>query len=62
VSSADTVKVVINDEQQYAIWPARRENPAGWQDTGCSGTLEACESYVSESWTDMRPSSLRGEP
>lgn len=23
--------VVINEEEQYSIWPARREVPAGWR-------------------------------
>lgn len=63
VSSADDiVKVVVNDEQQYALWPAHRDNPPGWRDAGCAGTREVCTAYVAEVWTDMRPTSLRGEP
>lgn len=52
-------KVVINDEEQYSIWPAERENPAGWRDAGKSGTKEECLAYIEEVWTDMRPLSLR---
>lgn len=53
------VKVVINDEEQYSIWPADRDNPIGWHDAGKSGTKEECLAYIKEVWTDMRPLSLR---
>lgn len=56
----DTVyKVVINDEEQYSIWPADRENPIGWHDAGKSGTKQECLAWIQEVWTDMRPKSLR---
>jgi MbtH protein len=52
-------KVVVNHEEQYSIWPVERENPAGWQDAGKSGSKEDCLAYIKEVWTDMRPLSLR---
>jgi MbtH protein len=52
-------KVVVNQEEQYSIWPADRDNPLGWRDTGKSGTKAECLAYVKEVWTDMRPLSLR---
>lgn len=52
-------KVVVNDEEQYSIWPADRENPLGWRDAGFSGLKRACLDYIQEIWTDMRPLSLR---
>jgi MbtH protein len=52
-------KVVINHEEQYSIWPADRENPAGWFDVGKSGLKADCLAYIKEVWTDMRPLSLR---
>ena len=51
--------VVMNDEEQYSIWPADREPPAGWQRTGVSGPEAACLAHIDEVWTDMRPKSLR---
>jgi MbtH protein len=54
-----TYKVVINDEDQYSIWPAARDNPPGWRDAGKSGTRAECLAHINESWTDMRPLSLR---
>ena len=52
-------KVVINHEEQYSIWPADRENPAGWRDAGKVGSKTECLAYIGEVWTDMRPLSLR---
>lgn len=56
----DTIyKAVVNDEEQYSIWPADRENPLGWRDAGTTGTKTECLDYIKEVWTDMRPLSLR---
>lgn len=52
-------KVVVNDEEQYSIWPADRETPRGWRDAGKSGIKPECLEYIKEVWTDMRPLSLR---
>jgi MbtH protein len=52
-------KVVVNHEEQYSIWPAERENPAGWRDAGKSGPKQECLAYINGVWTDMRPLSLR---
>jgi MbtH protein len=54
-----TYKVVVNHEEQYSIWPAERENPAGWRDAGKVGLKQECLAYIEEVWTDMRPLSLR---
>jgi len=52
-------KVVINHEEQYSIWPAERESPAGWNEVGITGTKETCLAYINDVWVDMRPLSLR---
>jgi MbtH protein len=54
-----THKVVRNDEEQYSLWPAGRENPPGWYDAGFSGTEQQCLDQVDKVWTDLRPASLR---
>lgn len=51
--------VVLNDEEQYSIWPTSREIPMGWRADGTRGTREECLSHIDEIWTDMRPASLR---
>ena len=52
-------RVVVNDEEQYSIWFADREQPAGWNLAGKEGPKEECLAYIEEVWTDMRPKSLR---
>ena len=52
-------KVVVNDEEQYSIWPLDRETPAGWRDEGTQGSKAECLDHIEEIWTDMRPRSLR---
>ena len=51
--------VVRNAEEQYSIWPAGRDVPAGWDPDGTVGTKDACLAHIAEVWTDMRPLSLR---
>ncbi|MFV2086259.1 MbtH family protein [Micromonospora sp. LOL_021] len=51
--------VVVNDEEQYSIWWADRQPPAGWRQTGFQGSRADCLAHVDEVWTDMRPRSLR---
>lgn len=52
-------QVVVNHEEQYALWPAARELPAGWRAEGTAGTKQACLDRIAAVWTDMRPLSLR---
>jgi MbtH protein len=54
-----TYKVVVNHEEQYSIWFADRDTPAGWREVGKSGTKAECLAHIKEVWTDMRPLSLR---
>ncbi|WP_055524411.1 MbtH family protein [Streptomyces graminilatus] len=51
-------QVLVNDEGQYSIHPARLSPPAGWRGAGFTGTESACTEFVDEVWTDMRPQSL----
>ncbi len=56
---ARTYRVVVNEEEQYSIWLDDRENPLGWKDAGKSGGKAECLAYIKQTWTDMRPLSLR---
>ena len=58
-NTATIYRVVVNDEAQYSILPADRENPPGWHDAGKQGDKQDCLRFVDEVWTDMRPLSLR---
>ncbi len=51
--------VLINDEEQYGLFPAVIAVPGGWRTAGFTGTEAECTRYVDEQWIDMRPLSLR---
>ncbi|GII96972.1 MbtH family protein [Sinosporangium siamense] len=53
--------VVINDEEQYSIWPEGREIPPGWHPCGDYASERECLDFIEQAWTDMRPRSLREE-
>ncbi|RZU53358.1 MbtH protein [Krasilnikovia cinnamomea] len=55
----ETFTVLINDEEQYSIWPTDLDVPAGWRPVGVTGTQEQCVAHIDEVWTDIRPKSLR---
>jgi MbtH protein len=54
-----TYKVVVNQEEQYSIWPTEKQNPPGWMDAGKIGSKTECLAHIKEVWSDMRPLSLR---
>ena len=54
-----TFRVVVNDEDQHAIWPDFKEIPKGWHEAGCRGSRADCMAFIEDNWTDMRPASLR---
>jgi MbtH protein len=54
-----TFEVVINQEEQYSIWPSYKALPDGWMTVGVSGDKSTCLAYIDKTWTDMRPLSLR---
>lgn len=51
--------VVVNQEEQYSIWPAGKEIPAGWKLASFNGTKEQCLEFIKGVWIDMRPLSLQ---
>lgn len=53
-------RVILNDEEQYTIWPTYRpELPLGWRAEGTQGSKDECLAHIKIIWTDMRPLSLR---
>jgi MbtH protein len=53
-------RVIVNDEEQYTIWPAyKTELPLGWRADGTQGGKDECLAHIKTVWTDMRPLSLR---
>jgi MbtH protein len=58
-SEDTTFRVVVNHEEQYSIWPDYLDVPNGWREVGVTGKKQHCLDYIKETWTDMRPASLR---
>nr|WP_308409578.1 MbtH family NRPS accessory protein [Streptomyces sp. A3M-1-3] len=54
-----TYQVLVNHEEQYALYPAVRALPDGWTPAGFTGTEDECAAHVDAHWTDTRPLSLR---
>ncbi|MCT7356109.1 MbtH family protein [Streptomyces sp. 15-116A] len=52
-------QVLINHEEQYALYPVGRELPGGWTPAGFSGTEDECVAHVDARWNDTRPRSVR---
>ncbi len=57
--AGEAYTAVVNDEEQYSIWPAGRTIPAGWREAGKSGSKDECLAWIATVWTDMRPLSVR---
>ena len=53
--------VVVNDEEQYSVWPQNTALPVGWKTVGMQGSKEHCLAEIKTLWTDMRPLSLRDQ-
>ncbi|MGH3217116.1 MAG: MbtH family protein [Streptosporangiaceae bacterium] len=54
-----TFMVLVNDEDQHSLWPAKLPVPAGWHVGHGTDSRQACLDYVEASWTDIRPRSAR---
>lgn len=50
---------LVNDEDQYSLWPTFAPAPAGWRVVHGPGTRTACLDHIESVWTDMRPRGLR---
>lgn len=59
VDDARSYCVVVNHEEQYSIWPAGRNVPAGWREAGMTGSKADCLAHIEKVWVDARPLSLR---
>ena len=55
------VAVVMNGEEQYALWPYDREPPAGWDVVYGPCSKVECLNFVEQVWMDITPLSVRRE-
>lgn len=54
-----TYCVLINDEGQHSLWPSFAGIPAGWYAVHEVGSRDECLKCIANSWTDIRPNSVR---
>jgi MbtH protein len=52
-------RIVVNQEEQFSVWPTNLSVPAGWREEGTVGAKGECLTRINRLWTDMRPLSLR---
>ncbi|WP_432931898.1 MbtH family protein [Microbispora sp. CA-135349] len=50
---------LINEEEQYSLWPQDIGVPAGWRVVYGPAARDEVLGHIDRSWTDMRPKSLR---
>ncbi|MDF6045870.1 MbtH family NRPS accessory protein [Streptomyces sp. JH14] len=51
--------VVVNEQEQYSVWPDLVAVPQGWRETGRRGTHAECLEHIESVWTGLRPLSIR---
>ncbi|MEU8585099.1 MbtH family protein [Streptomyces abikoensis] len=51
--------VLVNDEDQYSLWPAHVTVPAGWHEAHPRADRATCLAWIDATWTDLRPGTLR---
>lgn len=52
-------QVVVNDDEQFSIWPVTLDRPDGWHLAGVAGDKRLCLDFIERTWTDPRPRGLR---
>jgi amino acid adenylation domain-containing protein/thioester reductase-like protein len=51
--------VVVNDEEQRALWRAELDVPAGWRRGSAIMSAQECLAAIDGSWPDVTPASVR---
>ncbi|MGT2439223.1 MbtH family NRPS accessory protein [Bradyrhizobium betae] len=54
----DEFVVLVNRDAQYAIWPAAKPIPAGWNQAHAVAQKADCLAFVERCWIDMRAGTL----
>jgi MbtH protein len=51
--------VLVNEEEQYSLWPAFAAVPVGWTIVLGETSRDECMQFIKLNWKDLRPKSLR---
>src|ERR1700676_2165908 len=58
-TAPDAFVVVVNDQDQHALWQAGLDVPSGWQRASAVMSAGECLAVIAGSWLDMTPASVR---
>lgn len=51
-------EIIVNDQHQYVVWPAKRRLPEGWRLLGKAGTKSELLFYLKEMFVETMPALL----
>jgi MbtH protein len=51
-------EIIVNDQHQYVVWPAKKRLPQGWRYLGKSGTKDELAYYLKEMFVETVPALL----
>lgn len=57
-SAATTHQLIVNDQEQFAVWPTTHRLPAGWRAVGRTGSRETLAAYLREVLVETLPAPL----
>ncbi len=47
--------VLVNQQQQYSLWPVFAEHPGGWSTSFGPARRSDCLDYIERTWTSINP-------
>lgn len=51
-------QVIVNEENQFVVWPDARSIPTGWRHVGRTGTKSELTAYLREMFVETLPMPL----
>ena len=57
---AGTYYALVNDQDQYSLWPQAVAVPAGWEVAHGPADRQSCLDHIEAHWTDLRPAGVPG--
>lgn len=53
-----TYYALINDQDQYSLWPETVAVPQGWTVAHGPADRQSCLDHIESHWTDLRPAGV----
>jgi amino acid adenylation domain-containing protein/thioester reductase-like protein len=61
-TATDAFVVVVNDQDQHALWRAGLDVPSGWRRSSDAMGRSECLAAIAHGWPDIAPAGLRARP